>query len=66
MFSNQNCELTVKDSGHLQLTYLDGDHLGIKDNLAKLLEKRKKIELNKVSWWGDRALEICIKEKYDF
>ena len=65
IFSNQNCELTINDSGDLQLTYLDGDHLGIKDNLAKLLEKRKKIGLNKVSWWGNRAVEICIKDQYD-
>lgn len=66
IFSNQNCELTVNDSGDLQLTYLDGDHLGIKKNLAKLLEKRKKIGLNKVSWWGNRSVEIRIKDQYDF
>ena len=66
IFSNQNCELTVNASGDLQLTYLDGDPLGIKDNLAKLLEKRKEIGLNKVSWWGDRAVEIRIKDQYDF
>lgn len=66
IFSNQNCELTVNDSGDLQLTYLDGDHLGIKNNLAKLLEKRKEIGLNKVSWWGNRAVEIKIKDQYDF
>ena len=66
IFSNQNCELTINDSGNLQLTYLDGDRLGIKDNLAKLLEKRKKAGLNKVSWWGNRAVEIKIKNQYDF
>ena len=66
IFSNQNCELTVNDSGDLQLTYLDGDPLGIKANLAKLLEKRKEIGLNKVSWWGNRAVEIRIKNQYDF
>jgi hypothetical protein len=66
IFSNQNCELTVNDSGDLQLTYLDGDHLGIKNNLAKILEKRKEIGLNKVSWWGNRAIEIRIKDQYGF
>jgi hypothetical protein len=66
IFSNQNCELTVNDSGDLQLTYLDGDHLGIKNNLAKLLEKRKEIGLNKVSWWGNRGVEIKIKDQYSF
>ena len=66
MFSNQNCELTLNDSGNLQVTYLDGDYFGIKDNLGKLLEKRKTIGLNKVSWWGNRAVEICIKDQYDF
>ncbi len=66
IFSNQNCELTVNDSGDLQLTYLDGDPLGIKGNLVKLLEKRKEIGLNKVSWWGDRSVVIRIENQYDF
>ena len=66
IFSNQNCELTRNDSGDLQITYLDGDRLGIKDNLAKLLQKRKTIGLNKVAWWGNRAVEIRIKDQYEF
>ena len=34
--------------------------------LAKLLEKRKKIGLNKVYWRGDRAMQSSIKDQYDF
>ena len=66
IFSNQNCELSISDSGDLLVTYLDGDSLGIKANLAKLLEQRKKIGLNKVSWWGNRAVVIEVKNQYDF
>ena len=33
IFSNQNCELTLDESGDLKLTYLDGDTHGIKHRL---------------------------------
>ena len=66
IFSNQNCELTLHDSGDLQLTYLDGDRLGIKKRLSKLLSKRKDAGLNRVSWWGNRGVHVEIKNQYDF
>jgi hypothetical protein len=50
IFSNQNCELSLDDSGDLLLTYLDGDRQGIKKKLAEMLKQRKKIGLNRVSW----------------
>ena len=59
MFSNQNCELGLTDSGDLQLVYLDGDPLGIKGNLAKLLQRRKAAGLNRVSWWGGRGKQLA-------
>ena len=65
IFSNQNCELSLHESGDFQLTYLDGDPLGIKANLAKLLEKRKQIGLNSVSWWGDRGVRVDTKNQFD-
>jgi len=64
IFSSQNCELSLTDSGDLLLTYLDGDSLGIKSNLKKMLEGRKECGLNKVSWWGGRGVLINIEDRF--
>jgi hypothetical protein len=66
IFSNQNCELSLNDSGDLLLTYLDGDCHGIKERLAKILQDRKTAGLNRVSWWGNRGVMVDIKNQYDF
>ncbi len=66
IFSNQNCELSLDETGDLKLTYLDGDPYGIKHRLQLILEQRKKIGLNKVSWWGNRGIKIEIKNQFDF
>ena len=65
IFSNQNCELSLHDSGDLLLTFLDGDRYGIKTKLAKRMEQRKEAGLNKVSWWGDIGVRIAIKNQYE-
>ncbi len=65
MFSNQNCELSRHESGDLLLTFLDGDRYGVKRELAKRMEQRKKAGLNKVSWWGDIGVQIEIKDQYE-
>ena len=62
IFSNENCELSLDDSGDFLITYLDGDPHGIKLRLAQILQKRKTMGLNKVSWWGNRGLQIKVKE----
>jgi hypothetical protein len=66
IFSNQNCELTLDESGDFLLTYLDGDRHGIKKRLAKLVKKRKVAGLNRVSWWANRGVQVEIKNQYDF
>lgn len=66
IFSNQNCELSLDDSGDLLLTYLDGDRHGIKKKLAKMFKQRKDAGLNQVSWWGNRGAQIEIKNQYEF
>jgi hypothetical protein len=66
IFSNQNCELSLHESGDLLITYLDGDRQGIKKRLKDLLEKRKASGLNQVSWWGNRGVQIAIKNQYAF
>jgi len=66
IFSNQNCELSIDESGDLLLTYLDGDPTGIKARLAKVLRQRKASGFNKVSWWGARGVQIEIRNQYDF
>ena len=66
IFSNQNCELSLDDSGDLLLTYLDGDRHGVKKRLAEMLKKRKDAGLNQVSWWGTRGVQIEVKNQYDF
>jgi hypothetical protein len=65
IFSNQNCELSLDDSGDLLLTYLDGDRHGIKKKLAKMFKQRKDAGLNQVSWWGNRGVQIEIKNQYE-
>ncbi|MFH0727194.1 MAG: hypothetical protein V2B19_12745, partial [Pseudomonadota bacterium] len=66
IFSNQNCELSLHESGDLLITYLDGDRQGIKKRLKDLLAKRKAAGLNQVSWWGNRGVQIAIKNQYAF
>jgi len=66
IFSNQNCELSLDDSGDFLLTYLDGDRLGIKKRVANVLKQRKEAGLNQVSWWGNRGVQIEIKNQYEF
>ena len=66
VFSNQNCELTLDDTGDLLLTYLDGDPTGIKANMRDMLERRREVGLNRVSWWGDRGVRIRIEDRYGF
>ena len=66
VFSNQNCELTLDDTGDLLLTYLDGDPTGIKANMREMLERRREAGLNQVSWWGNRGVRIRIEDRYGF
>jgi len=54
-------ELSHHDSGDLLLTFLDGDRYGIKTELAKRMEQRRKAGLNKVSWWAISVLELQSK-----
>lgn len=66
IFSNQNCELTLHESGDLLVTFLDGDRQGIKKRLAKLLLDRKDAGLNRVSWWANRGVQVQITDQYAF
>ena len=66
LFSNQNCELSLNDSGDFLLTYLDGDRSGIKRIISEILQKRKVANLNKVPWWGNRGIQIEVKDQYNF
>ena len=65
IFSNQNCELSLNDSGDLLLTYLDGDRHGIKKKLTQMFKQRKDAGLNQVLWWGNRGVQIEIKNQYE-
>lgn len=65
LFTNQNCELTRHESGDLELIYLDGDPLGIKDHLKLMLERRLASGLNRVPWWGNRGARIKIEDRFD-
>jgi len=44
---------------------LDGDRHGIKKKLAKMFKQRKDAGLNQVSWWGNRGVQIEIKNQYE-
>jgi hypothetical protein len=56
----------MHESGDLLVTYLDGDPQNIKGHLAKVLQDRKQASLNRVSWWGNRAVRVEVKDQYDF
>jgi hypothetical protein len=64
IFSNQNCQLALHEDGDLEITYLDGDKLGIIKNMAKVMEYRKRNGLNKVAWWGNRGVRIKVKDQF--
>jgi len=64
VFSNQNCQLSLHESGDLLITYLDGDPQGIKAYLAKVLRDRKQAGLNQVSWWGGRGIRVEVKDQF--
>ncbi|MEN8237506.1 MAG: transposase [Pseudomonadota bacterium] len=64
IFSNQNCQLSLHESGDLLITYLDGDPQNIKAHLAKVLQDRKDAGLNQVSWWGGRGVRVEVKDQY--
>jgi transcriptional regulator with XRE-family HTH domain len=64
LFSSQNCELSLHESGDLLLTYLDGDPMGIKRHLATVLDKRKEVCLNRVSWWGNRGVRVAVRDQF--
>ena len=64
LFSNQNCELTLNESGDLELIYLDGDPLGLKKRLIYIMEQLNKSKRNSVSWWGGKALSIKIENRF--
>ena len=66
IFGNQNCELSLSESGDLVLTYLDGDPQGLKAHLGKVLEARKAQGLNQVSWWGGRGVQVKVRDQYNF
>jgi hypothetical protein len=66
IFSNQNCELRIDESGDFLITYLDGDRQGIKKRVAEVLDGRKEAGLNRVSWWGARGVRVEVKNQYDF
>ena len=64
VFSNQNCELSITDDGDLELCYLDGDPLGIKEHLSQVLKRRKAAGLNRVSWWGGRGVQVRVEDRF--
>ena len=65
IFSNQNCQLSLHESGDLLITYLDGDSHGIKRRLEDTLDKQRENGLNRVPWWGNIGVRISIKDQYD-
>jgi hypothetical protein len=56
----------MNDSGDLLLTYLDGDRSGIKRKISEILKKRKEANLNVVPWWGNRGIQVEVKDQYKF
>ena len=66
VFANQNCEVSLHESGDLLVTYLNGDPNGFLKNLVVMFEKRKAAGLNYVSWWGRRGVRIKVEDRFAF
>lgn len=66
IFRNQNCELSLDESGDFLLTYLDGNRHGIKKKFAKVFKQRKYAGLNQVSWWENQGVQIEKNDQYEF
>ncbi len=63
LFSDQNCELSLDDSGDLLITYLDGDAYGIKKRLKAMFERLNELDYWRVPWWNNRAIKIEVKDQ---
>jgi len=66
VFANQNCEISLHESGDLLATYLSGDPNGFLKNLAIMFNRRKAANLNRVSWWGERGVAIKVEDRFSF
>ena len=66
VFANQNCEISLHESGDLLVTYLSGDPNGLLKNLVAMFDKRKAAGINHVSWWGERGVRIKIEDRFGF
>ena len=63
LFSDQNCELSLDDSGDLLVTYLDGDANGIKRRLKSMFERLNELDHWRVPWWNNRAIRISVEDQ---
>jgi hypothetical protein len=63
LFSDQNCELSLDDSGDILVTYLDGDMHGIKEKLKSMFERLNETDGWRVSWWNNRAVRVNVKNQ---
>ncbi len=63
LFSDQNCELTLDDSGDLLITYLDGDAHGIKKRLMSMFERLYELDNWRVPWWNNRAIRVNVEDQ---
>ena len=63
LFSDQNCELTLDDSGDLFITYLDDDAHGIKRRLKEMFERLYELDNWRVPWWNNRAIRVNVEDQ---
>jgi hypothetical protein len=63
LFSDQNCELSLDDSGDLLVTYLDGDANGIKNKLKSMFDRLNELDHWRVQWWNNRAIRINVEDQ---
>ena len=58
LFNDQNCKLTLDDSGDLFITYLDGNAYGIRRRLKRMFKTLNGLDYWQVPWWNNRAIRI--------
>lgn len=66
LFSDQNCELSLDDTGNLLITYLDGDAYGIKKRLKSMFERLYQFNYWRVPWWKNRSIRVNIDDQVVF
>jgi len=58
LFSSQNCNIRIDETGGFVIKYLDGDPFGIKNRLKTVMQDKYELDHWQVPWWNKRKMKI--------